>query len=56
MIVDFVSAEFGGWVCSNEDEEAKNAYIQWCIEFCNAQRCLWESKLTPIEESLMLVT
>ncbi|KAE9394072.1 hypothetical protein BT96DRAFT_943483 [Gymnopus androsaceus JB14] len=35
------------------DDQDNEAYIQWCIDFRNAQRSLWDRERFPIEESIM---
>ncbi|KAE9387931.1 hypothetical protein BT96DRAFT_1004658 [Gymnopus androsaceus JB14] len=37
------------------DDEDNVAYIQWCINFCNSQRSLWDRECFPIKESIMVI-
>lgn len=43
-------------VCDDEDDDMKISYVQWCIEFCDAQRSLLQSLRAPIEESILSVS
>ncbi|KAE9385007.1 hypothetical protein BT96DRAFT_950158 [Gymnopus androsaceus JB14] len=41
-------------VCDDEDDDTKISYVQWCIEFRDAQRSLLQSLRAPIEESILI--
>ncbi|KAE9388376.1 hypothetical protein BT96DRAFT_1004243 [Gymnopus androsaceus JB14] len=35
-----------------DDREAIEGYVQWCVDFRNAQRSLWDSERAPIEHAI----
>lgn len=39
--------------CDDEDENMKEAFVQWTIQFRDVQRSLWKSELAVIEASLL---
>ncbi|KAE9386931.1 hypothetical protein BT96DRAFT_948769 [Gymnopus androsaceus JB14] len=48
-------AKILGYLGLDFDNQDNEAYIQWCIDFRNAQRSLWDRERFPIEESIMVI-